>query len=385
MIRLGLPFGDPSFLIDPYPTYAQLRREAPVWWADDVSAWIVSRYEDICSILRNPETFSSARPWAGPDYDRNSGVLIVTDPPRHRPERHKFTGAGSFSARTAHAWKRRVESICLNTVSTLSTDTFDAVTDVALPSAVQLFTEYFDLPEPRRGTARWQDGILPFYHPGTSSMMPSILDYLKELVAARRRDPDGDPISAAVLANEASRTLSDEQLAWNFYDAILAGASSTAAVAAESIGLLAEHPDAQDPIHWTSPTAIERSVNELLRYAGHIHRVARIARRDVHLAGQLIRQGDTVHVLLASAHRDEAAWERADQLDLSRPMTPINLAFGHGPHMSPGATLARTFMIVLLPTLLFKRRPLRRCGDIERTYSRSLISTPQRIPVTVAA
>src|SRR6185295_2149773 len=103
---------------DPYPYYAALRDEAPVYWAQEAQAWCVSRYDDVLFVLRNPELFSSdamrtmlmgARPGVNPLEDpaamtralaltealsfpldelMGARQLLSEDPPRHTEMRN---------------------------------------------------------------------------------------------------------------------------------------------------------------------------------------------------------------------------------------------------------------------------------------------------------
>lgn len=377
-------FADPEFVADPYPIYARLRSEAPVWWCESAAAWIVTSYRDVRAVLCEPEVFSSAPTESKrPPYDNpESGMIIVADPPEHERARRMFTGGGSYASAAADATGDEIRELGERLVQRLPEVEIDAVFDIALPAVIEFTERFFDLPRPEDDEPRWQDALLGYYSPGTGDATSGLLMYLERVVRSCRQTPGGkDPISVAVAANERHRLFSDEQLAWNFFDAILAGAASTVAVTAESIAALARYTDAQDPRFWTTDEAARRSSEELLRWTNHIHLVTRFATREVDLAGESIRAGDAVYAVVASANRDEAVWEHGEELDLHRRPEQANFAFGYGPHIATGAMVARTFLSTLLPIVVGALAPFRPAGAPEHARTRG-VSTPLSITIT---
>ncbi|MFF4259851.1 cytochrome P450 [Streptomyces sp. NPDC001663] len=383
-------FDDPSFLEDPYGAYARLRREAPVWWCESASAWTVTRYADARTVLLDPESFTSAPQGANayldldgpnPYDDPGSGMLVLTEPPAHRTHRRMFTGGASYSSGAAEAMRARMARMSEELVAALPEGDVDAVDDVARPAVMWLMKEFFDLLEPQADEPPWQDALLGYYSPGTGAATTGLHRYMERLVRTRRQDHGHDPVSLAVQANDRKGALSDAQMAWNFFDAILAGGASTLALAAESINVIARNPRWQSPDYWDTTAAAMRSTEELLRWASHIHQVTRTATRDVELNGRLIRSGDTVFVVLASADRDESVWDRGDELDLAREPRQANFAFGHGPHVATGSMLARTFLSTLLPAFLHTCRPFSPGALPSHARIRG-ISTPVSVPIT---
>lgn len=388
-------FDQPSFVMDPYHAYGRLRREAPVWWCEAAQAWAITRYTDVRAVLTDPDSFSSEprvalvdpgdsdaggeSPYADPD----TAMLIVTDPPRHHSARRMFTATGAYSRAATEQRRDEFRELCETMIRRLPAGHLDLVEDVALPAAVELFQRFFDLPDPRTDEPRWQDALLVFYAPGTGATTQGLLRYMKRVVAVRRATRGADPISAAVSANTRERLLRDDQMAWNLYDAVLAGGASTVAVIAESLAALASRPEAQRDELWADPEAVTRAVDELLRWVNHIHFVKRTASSDVEISGQRIRRGDAVYAVVASANRDEEVWERGEELDLHRRAVKGHFAFGYGPHVATGSMLVRTFLSTLLPAFLAARAPFVPSGEAQ--YSTSIgHRTPLRIPIAPA-
>jgi cytochrome P450 len=380
-------FAEPSFVIDPYPVYARLRREAPVWWCETASAWSITRYKDVKTILCDPESFSSAptrtNPYlnTAPYGDPNTGMLILTDPPTHRRARRLFTGCGAYTLGRVEKLRDEMRLFCEEIVQGLPKGELEAVGDVALPAVVRLMRHFFHLPEPNSDEPHWKDSLVGYYAPGPDSATTAGLHhYLERVVRMRRAAPLADPVSMAITANDREALLTDAQMAWNLYDLIFAGAASVVAVAADSIGVCAQIPQTQDPAHWRSLHDAWRSTEELLRWGSHIHMVSRTALRDVQLGEQLIRRSDTVFVVLSSANRDELVWDRGEELDLSRGPKQASLTFGFGPHLAVGINLARVFLATLLQMFVNRRRPFELSGAPTHARTRG-ISTPVSIPI----
>jgi cytochrome P450 len=381
-----VPFADRSFLADPYPTYAWLRAQAPVCWFQQAGAWVITGHCEVRSVLRDPISFSSAPhsrigDSCDPYDDISTGMVIITDPPQHRPARRIFLRDGAYRAAATERQRGNIARVCQEVIRRLPQGEIDAVADVVLPAVSALAQDFFALPEPKHGEPRWQDFLVGYYHPGTGAVTDDLVRYLERVVTSGRENPGSDPISLAVLANDREQLLTDRQIAWNFYDAILAGAASTLAVAAESIAVLAQRPQTQQARYWDTVESAKRSAEELLRWVSHIHAVTRTATRNVTLGDQQIHSGEVIRAAIASANRDEAVWERGEELDLARESDHPIFAFGYGPHIATGARLARVFLSTFLPIFISSRRPFHLSGKAEHARTRT-ISTPLRIPVT---
>jgi cytochrome P450 len=372
-----------DFTKDPYPVYARLRREAPVWWCEEQSAWLVSRYNDVRTVLIDPHTYSN-KPHVGlygPYADPNAGSFFLKDPPQHTAWRKIFTAGGGFSAARMNEWRGTMAEIFADVVAKLPAGDIDAVRDLGVPLTAEFFSQFYNLPVEE---SPWVNAMAVFYHPGTGDLTPELLTYFEELVKRRRAAPGDDALSEAIIENEAKgRLLTDSQMAWNFHDMVLAGAASMYSAIAESVAVLATHPDAQDMRYWDTQQAAQRSTEEILRWLEHAHWLFRTATKDVELGGQVIRAGHGVFPVVASANRDETVWENGHVLDLNRTPRVQNFAFGYGCHIAVGAMLGRVCLATLLPILLRARAPFRLGGEPQRTLSNG-VSSPQSIPISPA-
>jgi cytochrome P450 len=205
-----------------------------------------------------------------------------------------------------------------------------------------------------------------------------LLLYFGELVEERRSEFGGDVVSALAQATVEGCPLDDEDVLMNC-DTILAAGDETARHAAAT-GLVAfiEHPE-QWRLVREHPEAIDTAVEEVLRWSSPGMHVLRTATRDVEVAGELIRRGETVTVWNPSANRDERAFEAPERFDVGRSPNR-HLAFGVGEHFCLGASLARMELRVLFEELTRRVAEVEVVAPVERLRS-NLIGGLKRLPV----
>ena len=182
------------------------------------------------------------------------------------------------------------------------------------------------------------DGPLAEKKRGVAGMR-AIRDYFAEIVAQRRRDPQGDLISALVAAEEAGDRLSLVELLSTLVLLLVAGNETTTKLIGNGILALLRNPHELERLR-ADPSLIENAVEELLRYDGPVQLTSRLAKEDRELCGRTARKGDQVVLLLAGANRDPDAFADPDRLDLGR-RDVRHLAFSQGIHFCLGAQLAR--------------------------------------------
>jgi cytochrome P450 len=163
--------------------------------------------------------------------------------------------------------------------------------------------------------------------------------FLVPIVADRRREPGEDLLSALIHPPGGGATLETDEIITMSLLLLAAGHETTANLIGNGTLALLQHP-AQLYRLRQHPEATPQAVEELLRYDSPVQLASRIATCDVAVAGQQVRKGHQVLLVLGAANRDPARHTDPDRLDLTRSPTP-HLAFGHGPHFCLGAGLAR--------------------------------------------
>jgi cytochrome P450 len=364
---------------NPYPDYAALREQAPVHWAETTRAWVVSRYEDVAFVLKNPDLFSSdamrtmLANGSGPEAMNDpatvkemialaealpfsiqemtaSRSLIAEDPPTHEFMRGLVNRG--FTPRMIQGWEARAREIVEGCVAGLrGGGDFDVVRDLAIPLPVTLIAEILGVEPERMGDfKRWSDAVVTgssgsrrnqgLVESGYAGAMGNLQTYIRDIVEKRRREPSDDLISVLVQAREVGAGLSTLDVVMFAILLLLAGNETTTNLIGNATCALLSHPDELARVH-ADRSLVPALVEEALRYESPVQMIFRRATRDVEIAGTRIAAGSTVIPVLASANRDERKWG-PDAAEFRIERNPQgHLAFGFGIHFCLGASLAR--------------------------------------------
>jgi cytochrome P450 len=350
---------DPSMMADPYPHYARLRKEAPVLWLPDDDMWVVSRYEDVCTVLRNPGVFSSRLGLAAPPgrtERARTGIhfrlgapgvrlLIALDPPEHAVFRRAV--AALFNAKGVARLRARVEDVARAQVGRLldraAHGTADFYADVAEPVPAHVLAELFGLPiEMRAELRRWAQAItadLDAMEIDDGSLgrgLEMLRFFRKEII--RRRGGDGEDL-LDLLAHSGARGLTDSEILSFCGFLVVAGVETTTNQLTNLMDVLVHQPEIQTRLR-RNPVMIPAAVEESVRYDAAVQGLWRSTNEEATLAGRRLPAGARLFVLFASANRDEEHFADADRFLLDRTLND-HVGFGHGIHYCLGARLAR--------------------------------------------
>jgi cytochrome P450 PksS len=224
----------------------------------------------------------------------------------------------------------------------------DLIADLALPVPLTVISEMLGVPEKdrrpfQRMMARLAEDLGNTSFTGLLRSYPAAIRldrFFRELVKLRREQPGADLTSALVQAEEAGDHLDEEELVSMIFLLLFAGHETTVNLIGNGTLALLENPGQLQKLR-EHPELIDSAIEELLRYANPVGQPGvRFAREDIELHGHTIPKGSAVMPLLASANRDEAAFENADRLDIARSPNR-HVAFGYGIHYCLGAPLAR--------------------------------------------
>jgi cytochrome P450 len=362
------------FKADPYPFYARLRAEAPVWRTtlrDKRMAWIVTRYEDVAWVLkddriakdplnaRDPEQLAR-EPWVPGFLKPLERNMLDVDEPDHRRLRTLVSKA--FTPRLIERLRHRIERICQELLDDIERPgKAEFVRDYALPLPATVIAELLGIPaSDHRKFHRWSNRIVSISSGrDVWRALPAALSslrYLRKMVERRRGQPEDDLMSALVQAEEAGDKLGQDELLAMAFLLLVAGHETTVNLIASGTLALIEHPEQLERLE-RDPSLIKPAVEELLRYTSPVEiATERYARQDLEIAGRVVPRGELVLAVLGSANRDERHFENPDTLDLARDPNK-HLAFGRGGvHHCLGAPLARMEGQIAL-TALFQRFP----------------------------
>ena len=268
----------------------------------------------------------------------------------------------------------------------------DVIEEYSLPLSIAVIAELLGIPS--RDHQRFRAWSHVLVAPSTDSdrnerktarLRPAMTDfvaYLGALCEERRRAPQDDLISTLLQAEDAGVHLSPEELYSMVLLLTVVGHETSVYLIGNCVLTLLLHPPALEQVR-QAPELLPQAIEELIRYDCPVERATmRFAAEDIHLHGQVIRRGDAVSLVLAAAHRDPAAYDAPDVLDIDR-ADCRHLGFGLGVHYCLGAALARLETRVALAALL-DRLPGLRLGVAPaelRWVTNPILRAPRRLPV----
>jgi len=347
---------------DPFPVYAWLRDESPVHWDDRNNLWIISKYDDVAYVSKNPKLFCS-RFGVTPDADIQISMVTMDDP-RHTQLR-SIVSRG-FTPRMVATLEPRIRQIvreCIDEVA--SNGSCDFVKDIAVPVPLLVIAEMIGIPrEDRQAFWHWSDTMI--LAAGQQNNMEILekasiayleyANYLQRIFEDRRRNPQDDLVSILVAAQDDGRlgsdgeNLSADELLMFMTLLLVAGNETTRNAMSGGMLVLGENPDEFDRLR-ADIGLLPSAVEEILRWVAPIVGFRRTATQDTELRGQTIRDGQKVLMLYQSANRDADAFDQPDCFRVDRQPND-HLTFGIGTHFCLGANLARIELRILFEELL---------------------------------
>jgi cytochrome P450 family 142 subfamily A polypeptide 1 len=361
-----------------------LRENEPVHWSEQDGVWVVSRYEDISTVSKNQQLFTSSqgvRP-------NNPAKLTLIDEgePRHGQLR-KLINRG-FTPRMVKKLEIAFREITKDAIDAVAkTGECDFVGDIAVPLPLLLIAEMIGIrKEDRHSFHEWSDSMIAgdgnFGNPAIiQKAIAGFMAYSKYVTAIiedRRRNPQEDLVSILVGAKDdgiLERSLGDhvdermglddehaalanDELVMMLVLLMVAGNETTRNALSGGMELLIDHPEQRRKL-LDDPSLIPSACEEIVRLVSPVHSFARTVVEDTELQGVRLAAGDKVLMLYPSANRDARQFENPDTFDVTR--NPQHLGFGVGTHFCLGANLARMELRVAFGELL------RRLPDMEYT------------------
>ena len=339
---------------DPYPVYRELRDQHPIYYSEERNLWVVSRYEDVRAALLDAETWSSAQGTVPNEFVSEKPMLISQDPPYHTHLRSAVHH--SFTPRRMRALEKRVREIAAELLDAMEgrdeVELFSAYTD-PLPVAVISHLLGVGI-EDREEFKKRADAIIHTTEGRGEEALEAqrwIYEYLEGVLPARNLDPDEDLITLLLHPPDAVKErLTHEEVVGFCTILLLAGTETTTNALGGALQLLHEQRDLRAAVV-RDPNQLPAVIEECLRLESPVQGLSRVATRDTEVRGQKLAAGERLHMLFASANRDERVFPDPDRLDPSRNPNP-HFAFGLGIHFCLGASLARMELRVALEALL---------------------------------
>ena len=360
----------------PHLAYAQLRKEEAPRWVEKINAYVVTRYDDIVEVLRNPEKFSNAMasgpgsvtPLArrladDPNVDpalrakarrrlelSESRVLLFADPPHHRRQRKLVNKA--FLPRRIQAMEPEVDRIANELIDRFIGDgRVEMVSQFSVLLPMTVIANILGVPPELHPTfKRWSDafvvgvGSMNLSDEEIADMFNSVdefYDYFTEQIAQRRANPTDDLLSAIVHARIDGETpLTENEMLQMLVQFLVAGNETTTNLLTSIMLTLVTRPELMAAVR-ADRELLPKVVEEVLRLEAPAQGTYRIAVEDVEVGRVTIPKGATLFLAYASANRDDSVFSDPDEIKFDRASEGSHLAFGKGEHFCLGAALAR--------------------------------------------
>jgi hypothetical protein len=338
---------------DPYPFFRSLRDEEPVLYSEKNDLWVVSRYEDVRHVLRNPQDFASGLGTVPDGFLPSKPMMIVEDPPYHT--RLRTAVHERFTPRRIGVFGAFIERVVAELLDGIDpdeeTDLVKAFTD---PLPVAVVTELLGIGFEDRDEFKHHAGRM--IHPGdrghqdVQDAQAWIFEYIARHLPKHGDRSCDDLIHALVTPQGGEQPLTRDEILGFCSLLLTAGTETTTNAFSSTLLILHREREMRERLV-AQPDELPRAIEEFLRFESPVPGLSRVTTRDVELGGRSLEKGSRVHMLFASANRDERIFADADRVCPTRDPNP-HLAFGLGIHFCLGASIARLELRLALQAML---------------------------------
>jgi cytochrome P450 len=330
-------------LLDPYPTYANLRDTAAVVHLPVNDVYALTRYDVIRDALADTETFSSASIGFNPMVNEAlQGTSLASDPPVHTQLR--ATLSANLTPRSLRGLKGQIEEKADALVATLvESGSFEAIDALGRVFPLQVVADLIGFTDEIRATMlRWGQAAMEVIGPmnqRTAENFPVAGELYGWCSQVNAEDLAPGSVGRGIFEAEARGEIPPNTARHIIHQYLGAGVDTTVAAIGNIVALLAQHPD-QLALIREDRALVGSAFNEVLRYWAPVHAWGRRVTRDVEIDGALVPAGAQVAILFGAGNRDPRHYDAPDTFDVTR--NPVDhLSFGYGPHGCAGQGLAR--------------------------------------------
>ena len=351
---------DRATIDDPIPVLQSLQRHDPIHWCEPLRSWVVTRYDDAKTVLRNDD-FSADR--ITPFYqalspERQAPIqeiirhlstwVAFKDPPDHGRLRNAMKAV--FNPEAVAGQRSYIERSVASLADRLvGREHFDFIADYAFPLPALVILHLLGLPERDMDDLKeWSNQMQAFIGSATTSPEKysqaeqgaiSMAQYFRAAIAQRRQSPTEDLLTQLVNLCDNEGALSEDEIVGTAMLFLFGGHETTTNLIGNGVRALLSHPDQLQRLR-DNPELIDTALEEILRFDGPTGASVRIIKNSHTLQGVEVEAGQRVFVMINAANHDPSAFDRPELFDIGR--TPnLHLTFNYGPHFCLGAPLAR--------------------------------------------
>jgi cytochrome P450 len=352
-----------------HASLAIARRDEPVFYSPELGYWVVTRYDDVFAILRDPERFSAANantpitpvPREALDLLQEGGyalegIQVNCDPPRHG--RIRDSAAKYLNAKQFASFEGRIRGLVRDSLDRLAgRSRVDLLKDFTHELPARVIFMLLGIPDEDAAQVKsWSTDrlLLSFSRPTQEQQLEAARNlltfwtYCVDLVDRRVRDPRDDYPSVLLrLRDGDDDVLTVNEINSAVFGLLFAGHKTTTAQATSALHALLSDRENWETIR-AEPSLIANAVEESLRMHGAVVNWRRRAQCDVEIAGVRIPAGSNLLISLTSANRDAKYFTEPDRFDARRANARKHLTFGNGIHFCLGAPLARLELKIMI-------------------------------------
>lgn len=379
---------------DPYPTYARMRDEAPLYHNEEQDFWVVSRHADLHQAFRSDDTFSNKMGVSLDPSAWNENAYLVTsflgmDPPEQTRLR-KLVSRGFTPKRVADLEPRIREISDQYLDAAIAQGSFDWIKDFAGKFPMDVISEMLGVPVADRDEVRKYADLLVVREDGLRDVPAAgfeaagwLFQYYGELIADRKANPSDDLVSALINAEDEGQRMTDQELTAFLFLMVVAGNETTTKLLGNAVANISKHPDQREAV-FGDPSLVEPWIEETLRYEASSQLLARLTIKDFTIGGVTCPAGSKLMFNIGAANHDHDVFENAEEFDIRRDKAELakHIAFGGGRHFCLGANLARLEAKIALERLTEKASSIEVTGEPQRFYSANVRGYAS-LPVTV--
>lgn len=381
---------------DPYPVYARLRAEAPLYHNEEHDFWVMSRHEDINRAFRTDGVYSNKMGVSLDESAWNPNAHVVMsflgmDPPEQTRLR-KLVSRG-FTPRRVAQMEPQIRRLCLLYLEpALEKGEFDWIGEFAGKFPMDVISELLGVPQDDRDELRRLADLLVHREHGLRDVPKvgfeasmALFSYYGELIAERRKNL-GDDLVSALLTLDGSTDedrMTDGELTAFLFLMVVAGNETTTKLLGNAVHNISRHPDQREAV-FADPSLVSPWIEETLRYDASSQLLARHTLADVTIDGTTCPAGSKLLLNIGSANHDEQVFTDSEEYDVLRDRDELgkHIAFGGGRHFCLGANLARLEANIALEELVARCRSIETLPGAQRFYSanvRGFASLPVRV------